>query len=709
MLKKEVFAGIFSVSGEAGKTPEEYVPALISNGEISLCVDYTGMVTPDMKFHWWPDVSAASVWWQGRRMSAPVADLFPFGAFMAKIKIDGKDAPEPARWTQWLDMRRAATVCRSEYAGLTVEGELFVPKGHRAIVIRRKFTAEKPVKVEYAETYGMIRQERIILRREDGRLAGTTFGKNVTMFNVFPQATGGKFEFPGSKAATMKESFSLAAGETKTIDMFYSYSDNRFERKGWRERGEKEAAELKAKGFAGLKAEHEADWAKFWEACEIRTPEPALNRFAVGAQYMLRSNVSHWGYPVGINKACWSGRYFAFDEMFQAQAMAATGHFAESVKCAEYRHRVLPHALRRSAHYGQPGKYGAWLFWEMDEDGDCEGCPPGFWEMHIFNHSTVSRSVWEHYNYTGDLEYLRNLAYPILLNMSRYFMNFWVYDAPNGGKYIGKATDLERLGPARDRPFLTTCGAIDTMRMTVKAAKLLGVEDAETAKMAETAELLVDSLPKKDGAYTVDTEAAQASVALLGGLFPFPVLPVEDEAQKKAAQVILADVMKYGNMYPMGKKVCPWYAGFISAAVSRLGHAQKAVDVLMDAASMQGPMGEMWEINEPGIRKQPNFATASGNCLYALTRLFVAEFGGRVELCRGVPATWKDYSFRLPVGGGAELDMEVKGGKLVRFGVKDGAKTPVLLLPAKLAEGFEFGGGANVAAADGGMLEIRFK
>ena len=300
--------------------------------------------------------------------------------------------------------------------------------------------------------------------------------------------------------------------------------------------------------------------------------------------------------------------------------------------------------------------------------------------------------MWEHYNYTGDLGYLKETAYPVMLAMARYLRNNWVYDGPNGGKYIGKCTDLERLGPARDRPFCTTCGAIDTFRLTARVASLLGRTNEETADFVRTAAALVGSLPSKDGAYTVDVEAAQASVALLAGLFPFPVDDLDPDRRRKAAEVILRDLRKYGNMYPMGKGVCPWYAGFISAAMSRLGEAETAVRVLREAAAMVGPLGTVWEINEGKLRSNPNFATAAGNCVYALTRLFLTEREGEVELFRGVPSAWRDYSFRLPVPGGAELAVVVKDGRLIRFDVGNPKRHPLprFRMPSRMASGFRF-------------------
>ena len=39
------------------------------------------------------------------------------------------------------------------------------------------------------------------------------------------------------------------------------------------------------------------------------------------------------------------------------------------------------------------------------------------------------------------------------------------------------------------------------------------------------------------------------------------------------------------------------------------------------SASVAGPFGEYFEINEPGVIFHPWFGTAAGNCLYAINQM----------------------------------------------------------------------------------------
>ncbi len=49
------------------------------------------------------------------------------------------------------------------------------------------------------------------------------------------------------------------------------------------------------------------------------------------------------------------------------------------------------------------------------------------------------------------------------------------------------------------------------------------------------------------------------SMGSLAGYFPFPIFPKGHKEQTAAVDFFLAQGVKAGNMYEMGKKICPWY------------------------------------------------------------------------------------------------------------------------------------------------------
>jgi len=55
------------------------------------------------------------------------------------------------------------------------------------------------------------------------------------------------------------------------------------------------------------------------------------------ARCHLRCVATEWSIPVGIIQNHWSGRIFAFDEMYAAQGLLAAGHFSTARVAADFR------------------------------------------------------------------------------------------------------------------------------------------------------------------------------------------------------------------------------------------------------------------------------------------------------------------------------------------------------------------------------------
>ena len=76
----------------------------------------------------------------------------------------------------------------------------------------------------------------------------------------------------------------------------------------------------------------------------------------------------------------------------------------------------------------------------------------------------------------------------------------------------------------------------------------------------------------KDGRFVPAADRPDAvSMGSLAGYFPFPIFPKGHKEQTSAVDFFLAQGVKAGNMYAMGKKICPWYCGAMAMAALRAG------------------------------------------------------------------------------------------------------------------------------------------
>jgi len=317
-------------------------------------------------------------------------------------------------------------------------------------------------------------------------------------------------------------------------------------------------------------------------------------------------------------------------------------------------------------NYRDGHSFGSRWVWVSMGDSVTEGSRQGFWYDHIFHMAAIARSAYLQWRFSRDDHYLRNSSYPVIMECARYFRWHSLYDDGKGGVYVGKCTDLERLGPARERACMTTVGVIHTFRIAAETAKYLGVDAAEAAELLRLAGLLEKNLPTEEGRFVAYPGCPEESMGTLAGYFPFPVFPRGHETMCRTVAHFLEKGASAGNMYAMGKRICPWYAATMAVAadMSGCGDPYRWIE---ESFASAGPWGEYWEINEPAVQKRPWFMTAAANTLYAINRLFVADQGDETRIAFGTPAEWKDFSFALPSENGAFVRCKVVDGKIAEI------------------------------------------
>ncbi len=665
-----------TASGKASSVPQGYVPPLVSNGSLSMLVDYQGGQSQRAYSRMTP-----GIWWAGRRYGPGHNDMVPFGHFEQELSADGKACKTPTSWTQSLNTQEARVTCRDDYGdAVTVETVVFTHLAHDLIVVKKRVSAKdskvRSARLTFKYQFTPPGNENRIPRRTTCASAWSEVSQSVDLrYHV-----DGHRPYDGiisvfsdkpvtaaidRQAVALSAEVALDAARPAEMTFYLLFVDS-MDGNDYLDRAAQLKSRIRQEGFDGMLASHRQEWAKYWDESYVRIPDERLERAYCTAQYHLRANATKWSFPVGIFPTHWAGKFFGWDEMFCYQALVSSNHRDIARRCPEFRFAGLQKALDRASHYGKPGTYGARFPWETLEDGT-EGAPPGFWMEHVFHMSNIALSAWFQHLYTEDAAYLKNTGYPVIKECARFFLANMVYEAPDGGMFIGKCTDLERLGPARQNPFMTSCGAIYTLEAAAQAAALLKTDEAEAAAWKHAAAKLRESLPHDGNRYVPYAGYKEESVASLGGLFPYPLFDATDARQRNAVYHFVANGRASGNMYPVGQSVCAWYAGWMAAALAALGDKTEPIKLLDEAAAGAGCFGEMFEINEAKVSMHPWFSTASGNVVYALNQMLVQSRGDQIRIAPAVPETWKDYSFKLACHGNLAVEVVVKGGRLAKL------------------------------------------
>jgi alpha-L-fucosidase 2 len=229
--------------------------------------------------------------------------------------------------------------------------------------------------------------------------------------------------------------------------------------------------------------------------------------------------------------------------------------------------------------------------------------------------------------------------------------------------YVGKCTDLERLGSSIERAFMTTCGVIKCLEVCAAAAKILGVDAEYATECVETARRLREGLPVSEGRFIPYPDCKERSIGVFSGKFPYNVINKEDPRLLNAWSDFLLHEDEYGNMYAEGHAVNAWYASWKTEGFARIGDAESAYESLVQAARAAGAFSEFYEVNERELVRRPWFMTAAAVYTSSLNDMLVSSDGETVTLLPGYPKDKaEDLSFRLAAKGGVTVEAKFKKG-----------------------------------------------
>ena len=230
--------------------------------------------------------------------------------------------------------------------------------------------------------------------------------------------------------------------------------------------------------------------------------------------------------------------------------------------------------------------------------------------------------------------------------------------------YIGKCTDLERLGAAAENPFMTSCGAIKLLECCADASEILNIDEDYRLECRYVASKLRESLPVENDMYVPLVNCKQKSIAVFAGKYPFNAIDASDDKLTKSWKDFEINGAKYGNMYVRGKGISSWYACWKAEAYARANMGKEAQAALESSYRSAGVFGELYEINEPGVRWKPWFTTASGMFISSVNEMLLQSDYESINILPAFPEDCKDVSFKLAVKGGAVAKVCIKDSKL---------------------------------------------
>lgn len=340
--------------------------------------------------------------------------------------------------------------------------------------------------------------------------------------------------------------------------------------------------------------------------------------------------------------------------------MAETVNMAECTEALfKYIERMIPHAKKAANDlYGCRG-----IYLPLRADAWEKSTPESFgWAAWIGAAAWIARHFWQHYEYTGDKDFLRERAYPLFRETARFYEDYLVEDK-NGVMQIMPSQSPENRFEGTGM-FPVSIGissasdvqlAYDALGYAIKSAEILGTDK----KDAEVWESLRNKLPEfkigSDGRLLewneeyAEVEPGHRHVSHLYGLYPSDLFnPEERPQQYKAAEKSLEQRLSQGGAHT------GWSRAWTACLYARLGKGERVWEHI-NAVIKEFATISLLDLHPPRIFQiDGNLGTAA-----AITESIAQYWGGKLHLLRALPKVWGNGNVKgLRIPGGYTLNMK---------------------------------------------------
>ena len=298
------------------------------------------------------------------------------------------------------------------------------------------------------------------------------------------------------------------------------------------------------------------------------------------------------------------------------------------------------------------------------------------WHFQKGDSAWLCQNLWDHYAFTQDREYLQRYAYPVMKEISEFWLDH-LKELPDGTLVVPEGRSPEHGPVGVDGVTYDQSLCWDLFTNTITASRELGVDaELRQALLAKRERLLGPQVGRwgqlQEWMEDIDDpEDDHRHINHLIGVYPGrQIHPRITPRLTEAAKISTIARSEYGAQHPGWSRV--WKA----CIFARLMDGERALHELWEMIAKK-IYDNLWAVHPP-FQIEANFGYAAAVNEMLLQSHLPADDSHEsrpvytINLLPALPAAWADGSVNgLRARGGFELDIQWKDSKLIKADIRN--------------------------------------